>query len=51
MVTEDGRLRITTVLLRYRQLQIMVRYGTESKDAATVERDALDAARKVSADG
>jgi hypothetical protein len=49
VVTEDGRLRITTVLVRYRQLQIMVRYGTESKDAATVERDALDAARKVTA--
>jgi hypothetical protein len=47
VVTEDGRLRISTVLVRRGKLRIFLRYGTDTKDAATVERDALDAARRV----
>ncbi|WP_433478768.1 hypothetical protein ACQPZP_18040 [Spirillospora sp. CA-142024] len=46
-VTEDGRLRITTVLVRRAGLRVYLRYSSEAKDAAAVERDALDTARRV----
>ncbi|WP_289008605.1 hypothetical protein [uncultured Thermomonospora sp.] len=45
--TEDGLLRVSTVLAHVGGVRITVRYATQAKDAAATERDAIEAARRV----
>ena len=47
LITEDGRVRITTVIVRKGSLHIGVRYATAAKDATAVEQTALDVARRL----
>lgn len=49
MASEDGRLRIATVLARRDNIQITVRYVTQARTLAEARQVALTAARRVAA--
>ncbi|MBO2450536.1 hypothetical protein J4573_25765 [Actinomadura barringtoniae] len=49
VASEDGRLRIATVLARQDNIQITVRYVTQARTVADAQQVALTAARRVAA--
>ncbi|MFD0851415.1 hypothetical protein ACFQ07_04255, partial [Actinomadura adrarensis] len=47
LTAENGWLPVVTLLARKDDVRISIRYATQAKDLATVERDTIETARRI----